>query len=87
MNKFPSRLNTLNHSSLSGGIGENKLCRYLELKAIPEEQRSAREHILMLAFEKFYKDREEMEALRKSRDTSRFVSQYLVNLQHQCKQL
>ncbi|CAK9268881.1 unnamed protein product [Sphagnum jensenii] len=44
---------------------------YLELRGIPEECRTARDHILLLAFEKFYKYREEIEELRRSRDSSR----------------
>jgi hypothetical protein len=41
------------------------------LKSIPEQRRTAREHILILAYEKFLRDREEIQDLRMSRDTSR----------------
>lgn len=51
----------------------------MELKSIPEQRRTAREHILILAYEKFLRDREEIQELRISRDTSRSVlSNYLM---------
>lgn len=45
----------------------------MELKAIPEHRKNSREHILIMAYEKCLRDREEIEELRKTRDTSRYV--------------
>jgi len=51
----------------------------MELKSIPEQRRTAREHILILVHDKFLRDREEIQELRISRDTSRSVlSNYLM---------
>ncbi len=58
---------------MTGYVLQMVNCRYLELRGIPEECRTARDHILLLAFEKFYKYREEIEELRRTRDSSRFV--------------
>ncbi|KAG0616571.1 hypothetical protein M758_5G126000 [Ceratodon purpureus] len=44
---------------------------YMELKSIPEQRRTAREHILIMAYEKYQYCREEIQELRMSRDTSR----------------
>jgi len=45
----------------------------MELKSIPEKRRTAREHILILAYEKHQRDHEEIQELRMSRDNSRSV--------------
>lgn len=51
----------------------------MQLKCIPEQRRTAREHILILAYEKYQRDREEIQELRMSRDNSRSV---LLKLSH-----
>jgi hypothetical protein len=45
----------------------------MELKSIPEQRRTAREHILIMAYEKYQCCREEIQELRMSRDISRSV--------------
>jgi len=45
----------------------------MELKSVPEQRRTAREHILILAYEKYQRDHEEIQELRMSRDNSRSV--------------
>ena len=45
----------------------------MELKSIPEHQRTARECILIMAYEKYQSCHQEIQELRMSRDTSRYV--------------